>query len=224
MRALSLAVAASLALGFTAAPQMAAAAPDGSYRDSCRDQHTDGPILTATCRAPWGGWQTSSIDYRRCGGDIANVGGRLVCRGRDDGWRGDDRGDWRDGDRGGDWRDGDRGDWRDGDRGDDRGDWRGDDWRGHDWRGNDWRGGRGGLTLYSRTGFGGQRFGVGREAWNLNDTGFNDRAESVQIDGGEWQLCEDSGFRGRCITLSRSTPDLWRFGMGDRISSVRRIR
>jgi hypothetical protein len=213
MRTLSLALAATVVVGFSAAPQVASAAPDGSYRSSCRDWRTDGSILTATCSAGYG-WRQSSIDYLRCRGDIANDRGRLVCRNE---WS--DRRDWGDGDHRGDGdRRGDDGDWRGG------GDGRGDgDWRGGD-RGGDWRGG-GSLQLFSQRGFYGRAFDVSRDAYNLSDTGFNDRAQSVRIyGGGVWQLCEDSGFRGRCVTLSRSIEDLGRMGMDGRVSSVRRVR
>ncbi|HWA64079.1 MAG TPA: beta/gamma crystallin-related protein [Caulobacteraceae bacterium] len=220
MRAPALALAGALALGAAGVPQIAAAAPDGSYRDSCRDFRVDGPMLSATCPGP-GGWRRSALDYKACGGDIANAGGRLVCRrpdyDHDDGWRGPvpqpydrDDGDWRDrGDR-------DRSDW--GDR-EDRGDRGG-------WDRGDGRDGYGGarITFYAQTDFGGRWFGASHPVNDLRDTGFNDRAESVRIEGGVWLLCEDRDFGGRCITLSRSTPDLWRFGMGDKISSFRRIR
>ncbi|HEY6642436.1 beta/gamma crystallin-related protein [Povalibacter sp.] len=56
----------------------------------------------------------------------------------------------------------------------------------------------------------------------VRDVGrFNDRAQSVTIGRGTWELCEDSDFRGRCITLRDSSPDLGRQGMLRRISSVR---
>ena len=36
---------------------------------------------------------------------------------------------------------------------------------------------------------------------NLDRVGFNDRASSVIVERGNWQVCEESGFRGRCIVL-----------------------
>ena len=93
MRILSLALAAALVVGVSAAPRPASAAPDGSYRSSCRDLQIDGSILSATCQTAYGGWQRTSIDYKRCQGDISNDRGRLICRRE---W-GDTR-DWRDGD------------------------------------------------------------------------------------------------------------------------------
>ena len=31
--------------------------------------------------------------------------------------------------------------------------------------------------------------------------GFNDRASSVIVERGQWQVCDDIGFRGYCIVL-----------------------
>lgn len=54
--------------------------PPGSYMESCRNAGMAGGMLRATCRAVNGRWVDSSIDPRRCRGDIANFNGRLACR------------------------------------------------------------------------------------------------------------------------------------------------
>jgi len=54
--------------------------PPGSYMESCRNAGMSGGMLQATCRAVNGRWMDSSIDPRRCRGDIANFNGRLACR------------------------------------------------------------------------------------------------------------------------------------------------
>jgi len=72
------------------------AAPQGSYKDTCRNIHFDGDTLVAECRTRDGEWHRTSLDtYRECRGDISNDDGRLRCQ------RGDDRGGRGDGDRGG---------------------------------------------------------------------------------------------------------------------------
>jgi len=53
---------------------------------------------------------------------------------------------------------------------------------------------------------------------------FNDRAQSVTIGRGVWELCEDANFGGRCVTLNRSSPDLRAEGLQGRVSSVRPVR
>lgn len=49
----------------------------------------------------------------------------------------------------------------------------------------------------------------------------NNRAESVTVGRGEWELCEGIGFGGRCITVSQSVPNLNSLGVRDKIRSVR---
>lgn len=51
--------------------------------------------------------------------------------------------------------------------------------------------------------------------------GFDNRAMSVTIGRGVWELCEEPNFGGRCITLRNSVPDLRVWQMRRRISSVR---
>jgi hypothetical protein len=49
----------------------------------------------------------------------------------------------------------------------------------------------------------------------------NNRAESVTVGRGEWQLCDGIMFGGRCVTVSQSVPNLSSIGMKDKIRSVR---
>src|SRR5262249_32640152 len=51
-----------------------------------------------------------------------------------------------------------------------------------------------------------------------------DRASSVIIDRGRWEVCEDAGFNGRCVVLRRGNYDSLRsMGLDNRISSVRPV-
>lgn len=80
------------------------------------------------------------------------------------------------------------------------------------------------VTLYDEEGFRGGSYTASGTISNFQQTGFNDRAESVVVNGGSWEACEDSDFRGRCVTLEPGTyPTLARLGMLDRISSIRPI-
>lgn len=55
-------------------------APRGSYVQTCQNISTRGNTLQATCQKRNGQWrQTSLRNYNRCGGDIINVNGRLLC-------------------------------------------------------------------------------------------------------------------------------------------------
>jgi uncharacterized protein YcfJ len=80
------------------------------------------------------------------------------------------------------------------------------------------------VTFYEREDFHGRAFTADRPLPNFDRSGFNDRASSVVVDRGRWEVCEDAGFRGRCIVLRRgSYPSLAAMGLNDRISSVRPV-
>lgn len=112
-----------------------------------------------------------------------------------------------------------------GDRGDrgehgDRGGWGGrGDGEGRD--GRDAR--REPIVLFAQAGFGGRRAELHNDVRTLEDYDFNDRAGSVVVNEGRWELCEHADFRGHCIVLA---PGRYEFldDMNNRISSVRRLR
>lgn len=80
------------------------------------------------------------------------------------------------------------------------------------------------VTFYEGEGFSGRAFTVDKEVRNFERFGFNDRASSVVVDRGRWEVCEDSRFQGRCVVLRRgSYASLSDLGMQNRISSVRPI-
>jgi hypothetical protein len=71
------------------------------------------------------------------------------------------------------------------------------------WAGGGGGGGGGGgpvgVTLFDGPGFGGMAFEVDRGYSNL-DRSFNDRAQSMIVHSGTWELCADADFRGECRT------------------------
>jgi uncharacterized protein YcfJ len=78
------------------------------------------------------------------------------------------------------------------------------------------------VTFYEGEGFRGRAFAANRQVQNFADIGFNDRASSVVVDRGRWEVCEDAGFRGRCVVLKHGSYDSLRgLGLENRISSVR---
>jgi len=80
------------------------------------------------------------------------------------------------------------------------------------------------ITFYEGEGFRGRAFTADKQIGNFERFGFNDRASSVIVDRGRWEVCEDSGFRGRCMVLRRGSYDSLRtMGMNNRISSVRPV-
>ena len=83
----------------------------------------------------------------------------------------------------------------------------------------------GDIVFFEHPGFQGRNLDVdGGGIDNFQQAGFNDRASSVIVFEGRWEVCEHAGFNGRCMILRPGRyPDLRAMGMDDRISSVRRI-
>lgn len=80
------------------------------------------------------------------------------------------------------------------------------------------------ITFYEGEGFRGRTFATEKPVMNFARAGFNDRASSVVVERGRWEVCEDARFEGRCVVLRRGSYDSLRaMGMDNRISSVRRI-
>jgi len=80
------------------------------------------------------------------------------------------------------------------------------------------------LVLYENDDFSGRSIRSGNSVQNLNDSGFNDRASSIKVFSGQWQVCGDAYFGGKCVTLGPGEyPTLRAMGMNDRVSSVRSL-
>ncbi len=80
------------------------------------------------------------------------------------------------------------------------------------------------VTFYEHEGFQGRSFTTGRQIGNLERSGFNDRASSVEVASDRWEVCEDVRFSGRCVVLRPGRyPSLAAMGLNDRVSSVRTV-
>src|SRR6266545_6875941 len=80
------------------------------------------------------------------------------------------------------------------------------------------------ITFYEGEGFRGRAFTADKQIWNLERYGFNDRASSVVVGRGRWEVCEHARFEGSCVVLRRGSYDsLGSMGMNNRISSVRPV-
>jgi uncharacterized protein YcfJ len=59
---------------------------------------------------------------------------------------------------------------------------------------------------------------------NFEHYGFNDRASSAIVERGQWEVCDDAYYRGRCVILRPGQYNsLGAIGMANRVSSVRPI-
>ncbi len=63
------------------------------------------------------------------------------------------------------------------------------------------------ITFYELPNFQGASRSFAASVDNLADQGFNDRAQSVRVQG-RWRLCEDAHLRGRCVEVSGDVPNL----------------
>src|SRR5262245_34342855 len=85
MKAFKILVLIGIVIGAIAAAAPAeAAAPPGSYQQTCREINVIGPkrpdaLLTAECRNKKGQWRSATLYYKNCRGDIYNSNGTLGC-------------------------------------------------------------------------------------------------------------------------------------------------
>ena len=80
------------------------------------------------------------------------------------------------------------------------------------------------VTFYEHDNFDGRAFTAQDDVANFKRFGFNDRASSVVVAGGPWEVCDDADFRGRCIVLRPGNyPSLRAMNMNDRLSSARPV-
>lgn len=78
------------------------------------------------------------------------------------------------------------------------------------------------VTFFEREGFAGRSFTANSTVSNFDRYGFNDRASSLVVRGGYWQVCTDARFEGACVTLQPgSYGSLGAMGLNNRVSSVR---
>ncbi|MEO5882227.1 MAG: beta/gamma crystallin-related protein [Caldimonas sp.] len=87
---------------------------------------------------------------------------------------------------------------------------------------SDW--GRGTIQLFRRPDFAGRSLVLEADAPALARSNFDDRASSIVIERGTWELCSEPGFGGDCRTYAPGRyPDLG-YGMAREISSARLVR
>jgi hypothetical protein len=79
------------------------------------------------------------------------------------------------------------------------------------------------IELFLEPDFGGRAFASKRDITNLGPTNYNDKVGSIIVNSGQWELCTDGEYRGRCVVFGPGRhPNLG--GLTNQISSLRRIR
>ena len=98
--------------------------------------------------------------------------------------------------------------------------------------GGGWNGGGGGrpgnsyrgdVLMFEDAGYQGRVYEVVGDMPDLSIAKFNDKASSIKIQRGQWEICEHANYQGRCSRLDADQPVLPR-EWNDAISSIRRIR
>lgn len=93
---------------------------------------------------------------------------------------------------------------------------------GHNSGGNWGNGSR--AVLYEQEGLNGRAVPIyGESVRDLSSLGFNDRASSLRVEAGYWLFCSDADFRGECRTFGPGDYPTLPGGLGNRISSGRRV-
>jgi len=79
------------------------------------------------------------------------------------------------------------------------------------------------IILYEQPGFQGRRMTLRGTTSDLDRTQFNDRAESVVVRDGVWEVCTDARFGGRCVRLQPGEYPNLQGDLNHRISSAREV-
>ena len=79
------------------------------------------------------------------------------------------------------------------------------------------------ITLFEREGFQGRRLTIRGTMWDLDRTDFNDRAASIIVRDGVWEVCSDARFNGQCARLQPGEYPNLRGSLDRSISSVREV-
>ncbi|MGB2178268.1 MAG: beta/gamma crystallin-related protein, partial [Hyphomonas sp.] len=79
------------------------------------------------------------------------------------------------------------------------------------------------LILYSGANYSGEVREIYDPIHALPNLQFNDRARSIAVLSGQWEVCQHSDFTGRCVFLRYDVPDLAWYGLAGEISSVRPV-
>jgi Beta/Gamma crystallin len=79
------------------------------------------------------------------------------------------------------------------------------------------------LTLFEYPDFGGRRITFRGAVSNFDRIGFNDRASSMVIREGYWEVCSDAYFHGRCATFGPGEYHSLQPSLADTISSAREV-
>lgn len=79
------------------------------------------------------------------------------------------------------------------------------------------------IVLFENQGFAGRRITLRGTVSDFDRTNFNDRAQSIIVRDGVWEVCTDAQFGGRCVRLRPGEYPTLDGSLDNRISSAREI-
>jgi len=79
------------------------------------------------------------------------------------------------------------------------------------------------ITLFEGPDFQGRRLTIRGTMSNLDRTDFNDRADSIAVRDGVWEVCTDAYFKGQCVRLQPGEYRHLRGSLERSISSAREV-
>jgi hypothetical protein len=80
------------------------------------------------------------------------------------------------------------------------------------------------VTFFEREGFAGRNLTAEARVLDLGTSSLHERAASVIVESGRWEVCEGKDFTGRCVTLSKGKYDSLRaMGIDGAMSSARPV-
>ncbi|WP_300377170.1 beta/gamma crystallin-related protein [Henriciella sp.] len=77
--------------------------------------------------------------------------------------------------------------------------------------------------VYAHPDFTGQSLRVTHAIPHLNRYRFNDKASSIRVTGGSWEVCVDPNYRGRCEIITYREGQLNQIRLNDKITSIRPV-
>lgn len=83
--------------------------------------------------------------------------------------------------------------------------------------------GQGEAILYAHPDFTGPSVRITGPVARLGDLRFNDKASSIRITAGTWEVCVDPNFRGRCEIIEWREDRLNEIRLNDKITSIRPV-
>jgi len=77
------------------------------------------------------------------------------------------------------------------------------------------------IVVYDQNDFQGHALTIDRPVADLNTLHFDNKVASLQIKGaGDWVLCENKNYTGRCARVQSEAVNLKLFALNDRVSSL----